>query len=189
MKSMKRAMRCALWAVICFVLLLTVVRPAYAATSTQSVGFPMYEFPGIGSLWSDVHAASSQVPWIIVNPATGPGTSVSPFYTTALDNKPSNQRAIGYVHSNYNVRPITEVLSDIDDWYTMYPQISGIFMDILKNGGAAEDVCYGATVHNYVKSQHPNDLVTASKITQPMRTAFGISSTRQARRISIPLSH
>lgn len=119
----------------------------------------MYEFPGVGTLWADVHAASNQVPWIIVNPASGPGTSVSPFYTTALDNKPSNQRAIGYVHSNYNTRPIAEVLSDIDDWYVMYPQISGIFMDLLQNGGATADVCYGATVHNFVKSKHPNDLV------------------------------
>lgn len=146
-------------ALIVGALLFASVQSAQAATATQSVGFPLYEFPGIGSLWPDVYAAGSQVPWIVINPASGPGVTVDPFYTAALGNKPSSQRAIGYVHSNYNTRPIAEVLSDIDDWYVMYPQISGIFMDLLNNGGAAADVCYGATVHNYVKSKHPNDLV------------------------------
>lgn len=146
-------------AVACFVLLFSAPFPVNAATSTQSVAFPMYEFPGLTTLWHDVHAAGSKVPWIIVNPASGPGTSVSPYYTTALDNKPASQRAIGYIHANYHTRDIADLLAEIDDWYTMYPQISGIFMDLLKNGGAPADVCYAATIHNYVKSKHPNDLM------------------------------
>lgn len=133
--------------------------PTHAAATTQSVAFPMYEYPTIGNLWSDVYAAGPQVPWIIVNPANGPGASVDPTYTTYLNNKPSSQRAIGYVHIDYSTRPIADVLEDIDEWYVKYPQISGIFVDLLKNGGAVDDRCYAATVYNYIKSRHPNDLV------------------------------
>ena len=134
-------------------------RPVQAAATTQSIAFPMYEYPTIGTLWDDIYAAGSQVPWIIANPASGPGTSVDPIYTTYLNNKPSSQRAVGYVNMGYGSVPIAQVLSDVDDWYTMYPQVSGIFFDLLQNGGAAADVCYAATVHNYVKSKHPNDMV------------------------------
>lgn len=131
---------------------------ASAAATSQSVAFPMYEYPTVGTLWSDIRTAGSKVPWIIANPASGPGTTVDSLYTAALNALPTGQRAIGYVYTSYQARSLSAVLADIDKWYTLYPQISGIFVDLLQNG-TSSDLCYAATVYNYIKSKHPNDLV------------------------------
>ena len=137
-------------------------RPAQAAATTQSVAFPMYEYPTLGTLWDDIYAEGSTVPWIIINPAGGPGATVDPIYDAYLDNLPSSQRAIGYVNMAYNTIPMSQVLSDADDWYTMYPEVTGIFLDLLKNGGAPADVCYAATAYNYIRAKHPNDLIVVN---------------------------
>lgn len=135
---------------------------AHAAVTKQSIGIPMYAYPTIGTFWPDVNAAGSQVQWVIVNPATGPGVTVDPIYTNQIaTNTSAGQRSIGYVNLNYQARPMSEVIDDIDDWYAMYPGISGIFFDLLLNGTSA-DVCYAAYAHNYVKSRHPNDLSVAN---------------------------
>ncbi|HKX72458.1 MAG TPA: spherulation-specific family 4 protein [Candidatus Saccharimonadales bacterium] len=135
------------------------VRPAQAATSTQSIAFPMYEYPGVNTLWQDVNGAGSQVPFLIVNPGSGPGTSVDPTYTSYINgNTTAGQRSIGYVHTNYHARPIADVLEDIDTFSSFYPGISGNFLDLIKSG-TPDDTCYVATLHNYIKSRHPNYLV------------------------------
>lgn len=142
-----------------FLCCITLGQPALATTTTQSIAFPMYEYPTIGTLWADMNAAGSQVPFLIVNPGSGPGTSVDPTYTSHIaTNTSSGQRSIGYVHSNYQARPIAEMFTDIDTFYQFYPGITGIFIDLVENGDA-NDLCYAATAHNYIKSKHPSHLV------------------------------
>ncbi|HEX6416001.1 MAG TPA: hypothetical protein VFZ62_00565, partial [Candidatus Saccharimonadales bacterium] len=62
------------------VLCLTVISPAsvFAATSTQSIALPVYEYPTLTALWPSIDAAGGDdVPFVVVNPASGPGVSVN----------------------------------------------------------------------------------------------------------------
>jgi hypothetical protein len=138
---------------------LGVSQVAHATAATQSVAFPMYEYPTVGTLWSDINTAGPQVPLLIVNPGSGPGASVDPTYTSHIAaNISAGQRSIGYVYTSYQARPIADVIGDIDKFYQFYPGISGIFIDLVQNG-TANDLCYAATIHNYVKARHPSHLV------------------------------
>jgi hypothetical protein len=132
-----------------------------AATVThQSIAVPMYEYPTIGTYWSDIiGAANSHLPFVVVDDANGTFTSADPNYTNQINtNTAANVRSIGYVHSDYQVRNFQNVYDDIDSWYQHYPGISGIFVDLVQNGSAA-DQCYMSLLTQHVKNTHPNDLV------------------------------
>lgn len=134
--------------------------PARAAVTSQSIAVPMYEYPTIGTFWDDITSAGgSSIPFVIVNPASGPGISADAIYTGEIaENTADSIRSIGYVYSNYQDRPYQEVLDDINTWYQLYPGISGIFIDLVEDGGAAEQ-CYISALYNHVKNTQPNDLV------------------------------
>ena len=140
---------------------ITLPAQVLAATSTQSVAVPMYEYPTVGTLWSDVQTAGgSQIPFVIVNPASGPGVSANSDYTTAISNNTTaGIRSIGYVDSNYQSRAYTDVLSDVDGWYSLYPRVTGIFIDRVSAVGAPE-LCYSSYIYNYIKTKHPTALVS-----------------------------
>jgi len=149
----------ALLVVLCF----SVLSPpgkALAAATTSAAIVPMYEYPTIGTYWSDILGAGGDtVPFAIVNPANGPGTTVDPIYTSSIANMTAGgTRAIAYVDTSYHARSFQSVIDDIDDWYTMYPDITGIFIDQVRTINA-DDLCYAAGLYNHVKSTHPNDLV------------------------------
>lgn len=134
---------------------------AFAATSAQSIALPLYEYPTVGTLWPDVQTAGgSQVPFAIVNPANGPGVAVNSDYTTAISNNTTaGIRSIGYVDTNYQARAYTTVIDDIDTWYSLYPNVTGIFLDRVSAVGAPE-LCYSSYIYNYIKVKHPTALVS-----------------------------
>lgn len=134
--------------------------PLRAATSTQSIAIPVYEYPTLPGLWSDIDAAGgTQVPFVIVNPASGPGVSANSDYTTRIaDNTAASIKSVGYVDTNYQARPIADVMNDIDTWYTLYPGIQGIMFDRV-NYVNDSSVCYSAYAYNYAKIKHQNDPV------------------------------
>lgn len=135
-------------------------KEARAAATVQGIAVPMYEYPTIGTFWDDITGAGgANVPFVIVNPNNGPGASVDANYTAEIaENETDGIRSIGYVYSSYQTRPFQEVYDDIDDFYQMYPGISGIFVDLVAEGDA-DDVCYVAALYNHVKNDHPDDLV------------------------------
>ncbi len=132
----------------------------YAAVTNQSAAVPMYQYPTVGTFWSDITGAgSSTVPFVVVDPASGPGVSVDSNYTTAISNNTtSGIRSIGYVDTNYQSRSFQAAYDDIDTWYQMYPGVTGIFLDRVQTGNAA-DLCYIAGLYNHIKNTHPNALV------------------------------
>jgi hypothetical protein len=134
--------------------------PVSAAVTNQSLAVPMYEYPTIGTYWDDITGAgASALPFVIVNPGSGPGASVDPIYTAEIaENTSDGIRSIGYVYTSYQTRNWQDVYDDIDDWYTMYPGISGIFIDLVADN-VGDDLCYMAGLYNHVKNEHPNDLV------------------------------
>ena len=131
-----------------------------AAATRQSLAVPMYQYPTIGTFWSDViGSASAHLPFVIVDDANGTFVSADPNYTAQINtNTAAGVRSIGYVHDDYQARTFTDVYHDIDNWYVQYPGISGIFIDLVKNGTAA-DRCHLALLSEHVKVNHPNDLL------------------------------
>ena len=74
--------------------------PAGAATSTQSIAVPAYSYPSwfVTPFWQNIQSASSKVPFVILNPASGPGTSSNSDYQAQIDrNTAAGIRSIGYV--------------------------------------------------------------------------------------------
>lgn len=133
--------------------------PAQAATSTQSIAIPAYEYPTLTALWGAIDAAGSQIPFVIVNPASGPGTSANNDYTNRIaTNTTEGIRSIGYVDTNYQARPMADVMNDIDQWYALYPGIQGIFFDRVSVVDDAA-LCYSAYAYNYAKIKHTHDPV------------------------------
>jgi hypothetical protein len=135
---------------------------SYAANS-QSIGVPLYAQPDKSTFWDDVRAAgASSVPFVIANPSNGPGTIPLPAYVSALGkNDSANIKTLGYVQTNFQSRAFKESYRDIDAWYRLYPNIKGIMIDSVKQGGAAE-VCYVAGLYSHIKRIRPNDLVVVN---------------------------
>ncbi len=97
----------------------------------QRVAIPMYVDPtASASLWAQVNAAAPTVALLVANPASGPGTAADAQYTqTIATAHAAGQSVVGYVHTSYAMRPIAQVEADVDDWYSFYPEIDGIFVD------------------------------------------------------------
>jgi hypothetical protein len=71
----------------------------------------------------------SEVPfWVIVNPASGPGSEVDANYSKAIDRLiGAGCMVLGYVQTNYGKTPEKDVQRDLDTWRRMYPRVHGIF--------------------------------------------------------------
>jgi hypothetical protein len=94
---------------------------------------PLYSYP-TSSYWSQIISAKNSHPSVpviaVVNPNSGPGSSVDSNYTTGIANLQSaGITVIGYVHTSYGARAIGDVEAEIDTWKSFYPSITGIFFD------------------------------------------------------------
>lgn len=98
---------------------------------------PMYVYPAnvhTNSVYNrliDIKRRHETVPmWVIVNPASGPGTQVDANYTKAIDRLiGAGCVVLGYVTTSYGKRPVAEVRKEIDLWRKFYPRTHGIFFD------------------------------------------------------------
>lgn len=172
-----------LTAVIISVFVLAIMAPgsAFAMTSTQSIMVPAYSYPSwfVTPFWQNIQDASSQVPFVIVNPASGPGVGVNSDYTSQIGRNTSlGIRSLGYVDTGFQTRPIADVVKDIDDWKILYPQTSGYLIDQVDDA-TPQQVCYVASVYNYIKGKHLQDLVVTNygtdvdDVVEPYADIFG----------------
>ena len=111
----------------------------YHHQASQKMGLliPLYIYP------ADIHTNAdynrvmnlkrqySEVPfWVIVNPASGPGTEVDANYSKAIDRLiGAGCVVLGYVPTSYGKLPVKAVQRDLDAWRRMYPRIHGVFFD------------------------------------------------------------
>jgi hypothetical protein len=87
-----------------------------------------------------------------VNPADGPGSSVSSAYTTGIAKLQSvGIKVIGYVATGYAANSTSSVEAKMDQWKSFYPTLQGIFFDEQSN--QAGDVPYYKTLSTYAKSK------------------------------------
>ena len=111
------------------------------ATEKTGLLIPLYIYP------ADIHTNDdfnrvielkrqySEVPfWVIVNPASGPGTAIDPNYTKAIDRLiGAGCVVLGYVSTSYGKVPIETVRANMQTWRTFYPRTHGIFFDEMLN--------------------------------------------------------
>jgi hypothetical protein len=132
-----------------------------AGVTNQSIIAPLFAKPG--AFWDDIRAAgSSSVPFVVASVNNGPGVKADPVYAAAIaKNSTAQIRTLGYVQTNYQTRNFKDAFNDVDNWYKFYPQTSGIYIDLLKEG-AQDEVCYVSALYTHIKNTHPNDVVILS---------------------------
>jgi hypothetical protein len=87
----------------------------------------------------------------VMNPDSGPGHAVDPKYVSAVKAaQAAGILVLGYVYTDYALRPISEVEADIDSYYSWY-HANGIFFDQASTNCADEP--YYATLNSYVKGK------------------------------------
>jgi hypothetical protein len=143
--------------------------PAAASATGRAMEIlvPAYFYPVAGSPWDDLIQAAPQHPIVaIANPANGPGLSIDPAYTAVIDDlRAAGGKVIGYVHTTYTDRSLSEVQADVDDFLAFY-NLDGVFIDEMTNDSTSPHLDYYAALYAYIKSQGPALLVVGNPGTQ-----------------------
>jgi hypothetical protein len=129
-----------------------VAAPAPAATGTVTgTIIPLYTAPTDPS-WAAVAAAKAAHPTVpvlaVVNPANGPGAAASADYTAGIARlTAAGVKVIGYVHTQWGARPEAELQTEMGQWQSWYPGVSGIFFDEMANAAGHESYYSGLTAY------------------------------------------
>lgn len=112
---------------------------------------PLYVYPG--AAWDQLISAAASVKIIaIINPNSGPLSSVDSSYSTYMT-KMANAgiEMVGYVHTSYGQRSLADVMADIDTWASSYPLVKGIFLD--EAAYESSGIPYYTQVYSHVMSK------------------------------------
>lgn len=109
-------------------LLLGLVR---AAAAEMGILIPAYFGWWDAAEWDRVKSAASRVKVVAVfNPGSGPGPSRDPNYAALVTSaKAAGVRMVGYVSTDYTNVSTASVKAQVDQYFTWYPNIDGIFFD------------------------------------------------------------
>ena len=118
--------------------------------ATQSMAVPAYFYPG--TFWGQLDQAGPGVGVAVMNPNSGAGTGPDPQYVEAVRSaEAAGITVVGYVYTSYGIRSLAAVESEVDNYYSWYPGLGGIFFDEASTDCANE--AYYATLNSYVKSK------------------------------------
>jgi hypothetical protein len=122
----------------------------------QSIAVPSYFYPG--SSWTQLEAGAPTVGLAIINPNSGPGDTVDSNYVSQVTStRAKGMTVIGYVHTSYGARSLTEVKAEVDRHYTWYG-VDGIFFDEVTDSCTDPlKVAYYQDLYDYVKRK-PGDI-------------------------------
>jgi hypothetical protein len=152
---------------------------AVTPTSTEPMKLlvALYIYPG--STWTQVaNAAKAGVETIaIINPNNGPDSSgPDSSYTTYMAQlTAAGVTMIGYIHTSYGARAISDVVADINTYATKYPGLSGIFVD--EASASANEVSYYQQVYNAVNSHSGYSNTILNPGTQPDQGYLAVSTS------------
>ena len=125
---------------------------------------PAYFYPTISNYWSQLDYAAARVPLIaILNPDSGPGSSIDPNFVTVVTNlHKAGGKLIAYVATGYTTSNITSKVEFSINRYLGYYTVDGFFLDEMANGASSNDVDYYATLYQYIKATNANFSVTGN---------------------------
>jgi hypothetical protein len=160
--SSPRARRLAAGALAAGLLAPLTVSGAGAATTTgaQHQLIPAYFYPEPAEdLWPTM-CSTARSSTVIVNPHNGPGADYDSDYARVIDDcRAAGQKLVGYVHTGYADRPLSEVKADIDRFYRFYA-VQGIFLDEMSNDAADRD--YYRQLHDHIKAKNAGHTVVGN---------------------------
>lgn len=152
---------------------------AVTSTSTEPMKLlvALYIYPG--STWTQVaNAAKAGVETIaIINPNNGPESSgPDSSYTTYMAQLASaGVTMIGYIHTSYGSRSISDVVADITTYATKYPGLSGIFID--EAATSSGEISYYQQVYNAIMSHSGYTNAILNPGTQPDQGYLAVSTS------------
>ena len=128
--------------------------PAPAPATPAGTIIPLYSYPTPGA-WDAVIAAKKANPKVpvlaVVNPNTEPGAAPNSSYMSGIAQLISaGIKVIGYVPTTYAKRAPADVQAEIKRWKTLYPNVTGIFLDEMLNKTGAES--YYKSLTSFAKS-------------------------------------
>jgi len=136
---------------------------------------PLYVEPG--SAWDElVTAAGTGVKIIaIINPNSGPGTSISSSYKTYMQKfAAAGIDMVGYVHTSYGARSISDVTSDISTYASLYTGLKGIFID--ECSADSSELSYYQQVYSAITSHSGYTNAILNPGTQPDQGYLDVST-------------
>jgi len=151
-----------------------------SVTSTSSEPLkmlvPLYVYPG--SAWDQVvTAAATGVKIIaIINPNSGPDANGpdSSYKTYMQKLTTAGVDMVGYIHTSYGARSISDVQKDISTYASKYPGLKGIFVD--EASADASEVAYYTQVYNAIKANSGYANTILNPGTQPDQGYLDIST-------------
>jgi hypothetical protein len=123
------------------------------SSSAAELLVPAYFYPGgKTNYWTKLTGSASTVRLTaILNPASGPGSSVDSNYATAVAQlRAAGGLVIAYVPTTYGNRTLSDVVADINR-YTSFYAVDGFFIDEMTNDSTTAHVQYYQSIYNYVK--------------------------------------
>eukprot|EP01112_Ceratiomyxa_fruticulosa_P017401 TRINITY_DN5410_c0_g1_i2.p1 TRINITY_DN5410_c0_g1~~TRINITY_DN5410_c0_g1_i2.p1 ORF type:complete len:290 (-),score=49.47 TRINITY_DN5410_c0_g1_i2:76-945(-) len=96
----------------------------------------------------------------MINPDSGPGSSKDDDYVTIIQNSQSvGLKVIGYVATGYAGNDPNTITGQIDDYYSWYPNIDGIFLDEVSTS-CSDALNFYQPIYAYIKSKQGSTIVT-----------------------------
>jgi hypothetical protein len=106
----------------------TVINVDASGVSPGSVRMIVPAYFPPGPQWQRVIAAAPTVGMVIVNPASGPGTTTDPQLTQVIAQaRTAGIIVLGYVATSYGQRPVADVIADVNGYADLY-SLSGIYL-------------------------------------------------------------
>lgn len=157
------------------ILLITLSITPTSEAFSQRMFIPAYFYPG--PLWDQATSGAPIVEIMIMNPASGPGTSQDQNYVNSVMNSfNAGIKVLGYVDTNYSNRPLSDVKSEIDSYASWYNISGGIFLDQVSSNIA--DIQYYQDLVNYIRSTYNSDaFVALNPGTIPAKEYIDIGNT------------
>jgi hypothetical protein len=129
--------------------------------------------------WSRVNVGGNSPSVIILNPASGPGAGPNDQFKDAVDNaKAKGTTVIGYIGTNYGLRPLAQV----ETWIRQYRQwygVKGIFLDQAPTSGTAQ-LGYYKTLSGYIHTLSPGAPVWLNPGVYPNRGYMSVATVVMA---------
>jgi hypothetical protein len=120
-------------------------------SACQNLIVPAYYYPYSTSSWDSALASYPTLGMMIVNPASGPGTTIDPNYVGVIAKaRATGIKLLGYVTSSYATKPAAAFETEVSRWFTMYG-IKDIFIDEVASD--VSHLSYYYALSQFVKMQ------------------------------------
>jgi hypothetical protein len=126
----------------------------------SGIMMPLYNYPTdvynntIYNNLIDLKKKYHDIPfYVIINPASGPGTLSDGNYTVAIKRlRGAGIKALGYIDTNYAASTLDAVQLDLQRWLWLYPEIDGIYFDRMTTDANSAHFDYYTTISDMVKN-------------------------------------